>query len=102
MEKSFYHSPVLKNEDDVLRFFQHAIAYRENHKDESEAIAQFVFDATFEGNLDTQLSPALENIRYEFGALEAPGTSDKDEENEVFEDKLWQKLSQIVKKLRER
>lgn len=80
-------------------FFQHAIAYRENHKDESEAIAQFVFDATFEGKLDTQLSPALENIRYEFGALEAPGISDKDEENKVCEDKLWQRLLKIIKRI---
>lgn len=96
--ESFYENPVLNNESDLIRFFQYAIEYRNNHKDESTKVAMFVFDTTFQDNLSFSLPKYLDDVRNEFGALEAPGSAPDNEDQEAFEDKLWDRLHLIIEK----
>lgn len=69
MESLYNDTPDIKTSDDLLRFFQAAVEYRRQHKEESEKIARFVFDATHQAKLNIPLTSSLERIRDEFGAL---------------------------------
>ena len=100
--KSFLQSFPLQTQDDVLNFFQEAIVYRETHKSESEEIARFVFDATHRTKINVPLSTELEKIRYEFGALEAPGQPEDNSDPNIFVDHLWSRLHLITKKISNR
>jgi hypothetical protein len=97
--KSFYETTIPTTQDEVLFFFQEAIRYRESHKDESEKIALFVFDTTHQSRLGVYLSSDLEQIRYEFGALEAPGQPEGDDDLDQFEDRLWKRLGLMIEKV---
>lgn len=97
--KSFFQPPTLENVEDVLHFFLHAIEYRGSHKSESQKIARFVFDATYQAKIEMPFSQGLERIRYEFGALEAPGQPDDDGDPDVFVDQLWDRLRLIIEKI---
>lgn len=69
--KSFFKPRQLQNQADVLDFFTEAVKYRNQHASESEAIALFVFDQSHPAATGFELDQKLEQIRFEFGALEA-------------------------------
>jgi hypothetical protein len=90
----------LHNELDVLDYYSDAINYRNRHKDQSLDIALHVFRRTNpKGMLSFAPSERLMQLRFEFGALEAPGWS-KDETKtlEESEDEAWQYLLNLIKK----
>jgi len=88
----------IKSEKELIDFYIAAIDYRNKHKDQSPAIAQFVFDASHPLNLPFALSKSLTSIRFEFGALEAPGMPEDDSIlPEDYDDTLWNRLLRIIK-----
>ena len=89
----------IESEIDLIRFYGAAIDFRNVHKEHSADIALYVFDATNQ-TAELHFHPAadLVAIRYEFGALEAPGTpNDPDMSYQDFDDMLWERLHQLVK-----
>lgn len=68
-----YKNRELLNETDVLDYFVDAINFRNSHKDQSTDIATQVFNRTHATMLPFTLSKEAERLRFEFGALEAPG-----------------------------
>lgn len=92
---------------EVIEFYEVAIAYRSSHKNESETIARYVFDCTFsfvEKSSRLAWGQEVIKLRYEFGALEAPGrppeeSTDNDDE---YVDRLWLRLTKLVTTLKEK
>jgi len=97
-----YDKTNLQTADDIIGFFKSAIEYRKFHKEESEKIACFVFDNTHETKIKIPLDEELEKIRYEFGALEAPGQPEDDMDEADYIDTLWSRLSSIIDKVNEK
>lgn len=90
----------LSNEADVLNYYIDAIHYRNEHKDQSTGIAMHVFDMTHpQGMLSFPVSQEVEGLRFEFGALEAPGMPEDDEQPvENYDDMLWTRLFNLIDK----
>lgn len=86
----------ISTEDDLFKFFNEAIEYRDAHKQESRKIAIFVFDNTHPAITNIPLNDDLERIRFEFGALEAPGSPEADIDRDKYDDKLWRRLSDMI------
>ena len=83
----------IKSEEELIKFYISAIDYRNKHKDKSADIAQFVFDASHPSNLPFKSSEELTSLRFEFGALEAPGLpEDNTISIEDYDDQLWDRL----------
>lgn len=79
-------------------YFLAAISYRNVHRAESTAVARHVFDRTHPASLGFPLTRTQETIRFEFGALEAPGTPNIPGETQTsFEDACWNRLRRMVK-----
>lgn len=98
--KFLYEPVTLTSRDEILSFFTKGLIYREENKHESERIARYIFDTTHQSQLQIPLSPDLEQIRVEFGALEAPGLPENDEDINAFTDSLWERLQRMVKNVR--
>lgn len=88
----------ITDESDVLDYYIDAINYRNAHKDESVDIAMHVFDRTHpKSRLSFPISTAIERLRDEFGALEAPGMPENDDEDPSDHiDRLWSRLLNLV------
>jgi len=90
----------MRNNNDVLRFFGDAVVYREMHKSQSIDIAEHVFDFSHAQLMLTfPISKRIDDLRSEFGALEAPG-SPNDDNKDVKEhiDDLWARLGLLIDK----
>lgn len=89
----------MTDESDVLDYFIDAIQYRNAHKNESAAVAMHVFDRTHpKGRLSFPVDSEIEQLRYGFGALEAPGMPEDDEKDpDEYIDDVWQLLMDRVK-----
>jgi len=99
--KYFERRNVIESEDDLIDFYLNVIDYRNKHKDDSATIAIEVFNKTHPANLLFPVSDSLKSIRFEFGALEAPGIPDADSEYsemslEDFDDMLWERLRKMI------
>lgn len=90
----FYSITTPQSVEATVDLFRHAIDYRNTHKQESKTVALFIFNTTFGSPLDKN----LEDIRFEFGALEAPGSPEVAMDLDEFEDRLWERLAVIVSK----
>ena len=90
----------LYNEIDVLDYYAAAIEYRSDHKEQSVEIALHVFRKTNpKGMLPFTASDKLERLRYEFGALEAPGWSEDETKTlEESQDQAWEHVLDLVEK----
>jgi hypothetical protein len=90
----------LYNETDVLDYYVAAIEYRNDHKDQSAKIALHAFRRTNpKGMLSFTADEKLERLRYEFGALEAPGWSEDETKNlEESQDEAWKYVLNLVEK----
>ena len=83
----------IKSEEELIKFYISAIDYRNGHKGQSADIAQFVFDASHSSNLPFESSEELTSLRFEFGALEAPGLPENNTISiEDYDDQLWDRL----------
>jgi len=95
--RTFYHTPDPRTLDDVVCLFRDAIAYRTAHKDESIKVARFVFDATCPILHEADFGSDIERIRFEFGALEAPGCPEDPNLSLMdSDDRLWSRLQKMV------
>jgi hypothetical protein len=90
----------LFSERDFLEYYLDAINYRNDHKDESVEIALHVFRRTNpNGMLSFSASRELERLRFEFGALEAPGWSNDEKKTlEESQDEAWSYVAEMVEK----
>lgn len=89
----------IKSEEELIKFYIYAIDYRNRHKDQSTNIALFTFNASHPSRLPFVLSEGLTSIRFEFGALEAPGMpEDNTISIEDYDDQLWDRLLKLVRK----
>lgn len=91
----------LNNQQQVLELYQVAITARNLSPEDSTKIAILAFDATHPSNLNFQPSNDLEKLRFEMGALEAPGDF-LSYPNHIFssqlefENFLWNRLARLV------
>ncbi len=96
----FWHdSRKFSTKKDVYAFYKNAIEYRNKHKEEYAEIARFVFCVTHKDKLGDISDDDIDFIRFEFIALEAPGTPENDDSEaklEAFVDFLWERLRLIV------
>lgn len=93
----FYNRPKPKTSSEVLDLYGAALAYRNLNPGESQAIALFVFDASH----GVTMGPDMTKLRYEFGALEAPGMpADSTMDPYVYENYLWSRLEEMFDKLK--
>lgn len=92
----------LWNEPEALDYYIDAIQYRNAHKDESTEVALHVFRRTNpNGMLSFLASKEFQGLRYEFGALEAPGWSDDETKSlEESEDEAWDYVFGLVNKFK--
>lgn len=98
--KDIYDMPTPSTPKEVVDYFLSAVEYRNSHKSQSIEIARYVFDVTHESRIGFHLSEKLERIRYEFGALEAPGTPDGGEDVMSYDDRLWERLAAMINEKR--
>lgn len=91
-----------KTNRDIFSFFNRAILYRNNHKEESGKVARFVFDTTHKSKLGSLYSENIDSIRNEFGALEAPGRPADNSDLNEFIDHLWDRLRLIIEEGKKR
>lgn len=97
---SLHKKANLSTNEGVLDFYKEVLNYRTSHKARSEEIARFSFDATYSISNDTTIDEIIKEIRYEFGALEAPGQSSDGMCQAEYVDSLWERLSVLVDKAR--
>lgn len=93
-------SKPFESEDEVLDYFRVALQARAQSREASCEIARTVFTTTSIEFLDFTPSEHLSRLRYEFGALEAPGLENQDSDElqaKEFEDKLWRRLEGLVR-----
>lgn len=90
---------ILSKESDVLDYFINAIQYRNMHKDRSADIAMHVFDMTHPKlRLTFPIDSKTNQLRDEFGALEAPGWSeDETKSRKESEDEAWNLVLDLVR-----
>jgi hypothetical protein len=95
---SFYTLPTINSERDALHFFHQAVKYRKQHPDESQQIATFVYDTTHEMTLGFSLDTAVDLLRGEFIALEAPGLPPDDSimSLDEYDTTLWVRLERMI------
>lgn len=87
----------IKSKNELIDFFVNSIKVRNEYKNDSAQIARYVFDMTNQSNIPFKMTDELLNIRFEFGALEAPGSpEDVDISFDEYDDKLWKRLLEMV------
>jgi hypothetical protein len=91
-----YASP--QTPDDVLLIYQHAIAKRNQAPDRSRALALDAFNETHPLRCAFASNDALNELRFEMGALEAPGSPPEGSgmSQQEYEDRLWTRLERLV------
>jgi hypothetical protein len=95
--KKYPFDRTLSNETELLDYFIEAIQYRIAHKDRSVEIAVHVFDKTHPSHVSFSWGKALDDLRFEFIALEAPGMPKNDDKDpDEYDDELWQRLLILV------
>ena len=98
--QQIYEKADLSTNEGVLDFYKEMLNYRTLHKACSNEIARFSFDTTYVISSDVKIDERIKDIRYEFGALEAPGQPDDDMYEDGYVDSLWARLSGLVDKVR--
>ena len=98
--KSLYEKADLSTNEGILDFYREVLNYRASHKAHSEEIARLAFDVTYSISSDVAIDERIKGIRYEFGALEAPGRSDNDMHEGEYVDSLWVRLAMLVDEAR--
>lgn len=88
----------IKNELDVLYFFQQVIAYRSDHKEDAAQIARYAYVQTHELKTGCTCTHEIEFLRGEMIALEAPGwpPEELNMEPEEHDDMLWNRLNTMI------
>ena len=91
----------LNNQQQVIELYRSAIATRNLLPRDSSKIAIMAFNATHPSKLNFKPSDDLKKLRFELGALEAPGDFSTYTERtfvnqEEFEDFLWDRFSKLV------
>lgn len=91
----------LDNQQQVVELYRVAIATRNLLPRDSDKIAIMAFNATHPSKLNFKPSDDLEKLRFELGALEAPGDFSTYTERtfvnqEEFEDFLWDRFGELV------
>ena len=84
---------------DLYLFWLSSLAFRKNHRHLEKKLANFVFLNSNKAKLNVKFDYTMEDINFEFNALESVGESDIGEfyiEDEA--DKQWRVLETIVNK----
>ena len=94
----------LNNQQQVVKLYRAAIATRNLLPRDSSKIAIITVNATHPSKLNFKPSDDLEKLRFELGALEAPGDFSTYTEHtfvnqEEFEDFLWDRFSKLIDNL---
>lgn len=93
---SYTFDRIINSETDVFEMYRDAIEYRFRHKDQSRQIALHCFDITRSNN-GVKYSADIERLRYEMGALEAPGMPEDDNlDPDEYDDRLWSRLRYLT------
>jgi len=101
--KKYPFDRILSNEAELLDFFIEAIQYRIAHKGQSVEIAVHVFDKTHPSSLSFPWNKVLDELRFEFIALEAPGMPEDDNKDpDEYDDELWRRLLFLVNDLKKK
>jgi hypothetical protein len=91
----------LNNQQQIVELYRAAIATRNLLPRDSDKIAIMAFNATHPSKLNFKPSDDLEKLRFELGALEAPGDFSTYTERtfvnqEEFEDFLWDRFEKLI------
>lgn len=96
--KSYPFDRTLSTELELLDYYLDAVNYRNIHKNLSSEIATHVFNKTHQAlHSPFPTSQEIVDLRYEFGALEAPGMPPNDwQDPDVYTDQVWQRLFNLL------
>lgn len=83
--------------EDVIEYMKLGISVRKKNPDKSREIARLIFNNTHELITGVALPDDITRIRYEFGALEAPGNPNYAIDLKDYDDKLWSRLEELIK-----
>ncbi len=91
----------LNNQQQVVELYRAAIATRNLLPRDSSKIAIIAFNATHPSKINFKPSDDLKKLRFELGALEAPGDFSTYTERtfvnqEEFEDFLWDRFGKLI------
>lgn len=95
---------ALNNQQQVVELYRAAIEARNLSPRDSAKIAVAAFDATHPSKLNFQPSDNLKKLRFEMGALEAPGDfssyPNRTFSSQIeFEDFLWNRFGELINNL---
>lgn len=82
----------IESQKDLYIFWLSALAYRRGHKHLESELANYVFIKSNEARKNIRLSDTMDDINFEFAALETPASSSKEA------NKAWLHLETIVNK----
>jgi len=82
---------------DLYIFWLTSLAFRKNHRHLEKKLANYVFLASNTSKLNVTFDSTMDDINFEFAALEFVGTSDTGEFSHDDEaDQAWQRLDKMV------
>ena len=87
----------IETQNDLYLFWLSCLAFRKNHRHLEKELADYVFTSSNKAKEAVSFDYAMENINFEFKALETVGHSDTKTYHRNDEaDKQWQALEIIV------
>lgn len=82
---------------DLYIFWLTSLAFRKNHRHLEKKLANYVFLASNKSKLNVKFDSTMDDINFEFAALETVGNSDSgDFSHDDEADQAWQRLEHIV------
>jgi hypothetical protein len=89
----------LESEKDLYVFWLACLAFRKSHRHIEKELAQYVFLKSNETRSLVPFNSTMDDITFEFAALETPGESGNPTVDSLdFADRLWNRLDSVVNK----
>jgi len=89
----------IETEKDLYIFWLTSLAFQKNHRHLEKKLANYVFVNSNKSKLNVKFDYTMEDINFEFKALETVGDSDTDDSYINDEaDKQWRQLESVVNK----
>jgi hypothetical protein len=89
----------IESDKDLYNFWLASLAFRKSHRHIEKELANYIFLKSNETRKILKFDPTIDDIIFEFAALETPGQSGSDAVDPAdYADRLWNRLESIVNK----